>query len=124
MFSIKPNTFTKLGTLLTVPLYAAFRRPQWPHVFGWLRAENCWPSQITVSEIESLRDLERYSIMESPTIVTRVSVGDSVDIPVLGLSGIILEVSPLRIVVRVGFFNQNVPIELKPALFSSIVKTS
>jgi len=110
--------------ILTAPLYAAFRRPQLPHVFGWLRSEGCWPSQITTSEVESLRIRETFNILEPADPIVRLVIGDVVEIPTLGLSGIVLEASSIRIVVQVGFFNQNVPVEIKPALFSSIIKTS
>ena len=93
--SIKEKQITALPgyllvqAILTEPLYSALKKPDLPHVYGWLQLEDAWPSQIETFEVRNLAVLQNQ-IPEVPDF--GFEVGDTVVVPSLGMNGEVLEI--------------------------------
>jgi transcription antitermination factor NusG len=106
-------------TILSYDLYGALQRPGLPHVFGWLRCRDSWPSEVAFSEVRVLNRLETY-ITEPRRIP--FSVGEAVRLPGLGVSGTVLAAARSHLVVEVPMFNRKVPINVRSNMFSELTR--
>lgn len=105
--------------ILSYPLYAALKKPEFPHVFGWLQNWQCWPAMVPQTDIRHLAMLE-VKVPEPPEL--SFIVGDEVTVPTLGVRGIVLEITVRGVTLDVEIFQQKLLFKVKRDFFGEIVK--
>jgi len=105
--------------ILSYRLYASLRRPDLPHIYGWLQPEKSWPSTIDFDEVRHLATIDLET--ESTIDFMPFEVGDRVKVPG-GVIGEISEISEVKLIVSIEMFGRRVDVEVRRRLFSELVK--
>jgi transcription antitermination factor NusG len=108
-----------IETILSYQLYATLRRPDLPHVFGWLQSWKSWPSMITQSDIQRLAVLENR---EPEPLNLSWGVGDEVILPWLGVQGEVSSISGSSVMLDIEIFHRRLPFKVGREFLSEIVK--
>lgn len=106
-------------TILSYKLYAALKKPEFPHIFGWLQTWQCWPAMVSQTDIQHLTMLETEVDTHQELAFV---IGDEVTIPTLDVRGIVLEITTQDVILDVKIFQQKLPIKVKRDFFSEIEK--
>lgn len=105
--------------ILSYPLYAALRRPEFPHIFGWLQTWQSWPAAVPQSDIRRLAVLE----MEAPAPPElSFGVGDEVAVPTLGVRGSVLSITSQEVTLLVNIFQRKLPVKVSRDFLGEIMK--
>jgi len=115
--SILPG-YLLLKAILSYELYAALRRPSLPHVFGWLKYGESWPSEVPRADIRVLLHLEAQEREFQPLF----GVGEYVHLTGLGLKGVVHEVTSTHMFVEISFFKRKTLIEIPRERFAEVVR--
>jgi len=115
--SILPG-YLLLKAILSYELYTALCRPSLPHVFGWLKYGESWPSEVPRSDIRVLIRLEARERRFQPLF----SVGEDVRLTGLGLKGVVHEVTATHMFVEISFFKRKTLIEVPRERFTEVVR--
>ena len=108
-----------IETILSYRLYAALKKPEFPHVFGWLQNWQCWPAMVSQADIRRLATLEAEE-PESPEL--SFGIGDKVAVPTLNITGVVLGITTREVTLDVEIFQQKLPFKVKRDFFGEIVK--
>ena len=106
-------------TILSYKLYAALKKPEFPHIFGWLQNWQCWPAMVPQTDIQHLTMLEAEVTTPQELLF---AIGDEVTIPTLDVRGVVLEISAQDIILDIKLFQRKLPIKVKRDFFGEIEK--
>jgi len=105
--------------ILSYKLYAALKKPKFPHVFGWLQNWQSWPSVVPQADIQRLAVLESR-VPEPPKLT--FDIGDEVVIPSLGIRGIVLTISEGAVMLNIEIFHRRLPVRVSNEFFGEVIK--
>lgn len=108
-----------MEAILSYKLYAALKKPNFPHIFGWLQHWRSWPSMVPYMDIQRLAVLEAQN---PEPVKLAFSVGDTVAIPSLGIHGTVLDISQSEITLNVEIFHRPLPFKVGREHFGEVVK--
>lgn len=105
--------------ILSYQLYASLKKPNFPHMFGWLQTWKSWPVIVPQADIRRLALLEVRD-PEPPELA--FGVGDKVVIPSLGIRGIVLAITQQSVTLDIELFHRNIPFRVGHDFFAEIIR--
>ena len=107
--------------LLSDKLYTALKRPDLPHIFGWLQCRRNWPSIVDHGEVEQLLEWEQLNIDIIVTVPTFI-VGEKVSFPSMNVTGMVSSITDNAIFVSVDIFHRPVMCRISKQFFGEVVR--
>jgi len=109
-----------MQALLSDKLYESLKKPDLPHIFGWLQNRKCWPSFVSNNEIEHLIELENQDINVRPKPL--FDVGERVMFPSLNMEGTISSASDNAVFLNVELFHKSFIVKVQPQHFDELIR--
>jgi len=108
-----------IEAILSYRLYASLKRPDLPHLYGWLQPGNGWPSEVSSMEVKHLATIDLVSdvIEDIP-----FEVGNVVCLPWINVVGTITDINSKRVVVTIEMFGRALKIDVQRRFFSELIK--
>jgi len=92
-----------INALLSTKLYSSLKKPDFPHIFGWVQCKGSWPSTVSEEEMNYLFSLEDPTSKQS---ANTFNVGDKIYIPGLNMTGIVMGLATDFIYLSITMFHK------------------